>query len=74
MFIVAYSLAEDSNLHYSIHPRLNNQQGMAAEVEGLSGNRYNVSIFSLENGIPFKRAAAQPKLVDLSNRKGNVMK
>ena len=69
MFIVAYSLTEDSDLHYSIHTRLKNQLRIAAGIRGLPGNRYNVSVFSLENGVPFVRAAAQPKSVDLSRVK-----
>ena len=71
MFIVAYSITEDFDLHYSINSRQDNQQRLEAEIQGLSGNAYNISVFSLENGVPFARAAALPKSVDLSNSKGN---
>ena len=73
MFVVAYSLTEDSDLHYSIHTRLKNQHRITTGVQGLPGNRYNVSVFSMENGIPFVRAVAQPKSVDFSNSKGKII-
>ena len=71
MFIVVYSLTPDSDIiHYSIHTRLKNQRRIAAGIQDLPGNKYNVSVFTLENGVPFARAAAQPKSVDLLNSKG----
>ena len=70
MFIVAYSITEDFDLHYSINTRQEKQHRVAAEIQGLSGSTYNISVFSLENGIPFARAAALPKSVDLSYSKG----
>ena len=69
MFIIAYSLTEDSDIHYSVNTRLDDQQILVAELEGLSKNKYNISIFALMDGLPFIRAAAKSTSITASNSK-----
>ena len=69
MFIIAYSLTKDSDIHYSINMRLDDQQTLVAEVKRLSGNKYNISVFALMDGLPFIRAAAKSKSITASNSK-----
>ena len=69
MFIVAYSLTEDSDIHYSVNIRLDDQQTLVTELKGLSGNKYNISVFALMDGLPFIRAATKSKSITASNSK-----
>ena len=69
MFIIAYSLTKDSDIHYSVNTRLDDQQTLVAELEGLSKNKYNISVFALMDGLPFIRAAAKSTSITASNSK-----
>ena len=70
IFTIAYSLTEDYDVHYSISKQVRNQQRIVTKINQLPGNKYNVSAFSLVNGLPFTRAATKPQSVILSNVKG----
>lgn len=73
MFTIAYSLTEDSNIHYCISTRLEDQQRLVAELKGLPASKYNISVFALMNGLPFIRAAAKSKSVTVSKLKGKQL-
>ena len=74
IFAIAYSLNEDSSVHYTIGTRLQNQQRIVARLEGVPGHTYNISVFALlSDGLPFTRAAALPKLVSTSKLKGKQL-
>ena len=73
MFTIAYSLTEDSDIHYSINTRLEDQQTLAAELKGLPGSNYNISVFALMDGLPFIRAAARSKSITVSMMKGIII-
>lgn len=70
MFTIAYSLTEEADIHYSVNTRLEGQQTLVAELKGLPGSHYNISVFTLMDGLPFKRAAARSKSVTVSMLKG----
>ena len=70
MFTIAYSLTEDSDIHYTVNTRLEDQQNLMVELQGLSGSKYNISVFALMDGLPFKRAAARSKSVIVPMPKG----
>ena len=74
IFTIVYSLTEDSDVHYSINTRLENQHRLVAELKGLPMNKYNVSVFTLMDGVPFKRAATTSKSITVSEVKGKQVK
>ena len=44
---------------------------ISAKYQGLNGGHYGVSVFILEeNGLPFGRSAASPKIVDIERNTG----
>ena len=69
--IVAYSLTDDSDIHYSIIIRQNKTRILSPLVE-FSNTFYNLSTFVItENGLPFTRTAALPKvLLNNNNSEG----
>lgn len=73
MFTIAYSLTEDSDIHYSINTRLEDQQTLVAQLEGLPGSKYNISVFALMEGLPYTRAAAKSKSITVSKSKGKQL-
>lgn len=73
MFTIAYSLIDDFDIHYSINTRLEGQRTLVAELKELSGNKYNISVFALMDGLPFIRAAAKSKSITISNLKGKQL-
>ena len=46
---------------------IRDQQKVTASVAGLPGGQYSISVFVVENGIPFERTATEPKLVVVEN-------
>ena len=74
IFAIAYSLREDSNVHYTIGTQLQSQWRTVARLMGVPGHTYNISVFALlRDGLPFTRAAALPKLVTTSKLKGKQL-
>ena len=68
MFTIAYSLTEDSDIHYSVNTRFEDHETLVAELNGLPGSKYNISVFALVDGLPFIRAAARS--ISVSKMKG----
>ena len=68
MFTIAYSLTEDSDIHYSVNRRSEDHETLVAELNGLPGSKYNISVFALVDGLPFIRAAARS--ITVSKMKG----
>ena len=68
ILVIAYSLTDDSNTYYNFSPYPPSIQFGANNftVEGLPADRYAVSIFVIkENGLPYNRAAATPKRINV---------
>ena len=57
---VIYSLTYDHDVHYLSQTT---SQIIDVNVTGLSGTEYGVSVFALENGIPFPRVVAFPSVL-----------
>ena len=62
VLVIVYSRANDSDIHYISN---NGNQTVNITVTGLHGTEYDVSVYSLENGIPFPRAVSSPKNVSI---------
>ena len=61
--IIAYSLTNDSDIHYSVIVRQNKTRILSPLIE-VSNIFYNLSTFVItENGLPFTRAAAMPMVL-----------
>jgi hypothetical protein len=43
-------------------------------VNGLSGAQYGVSVFSMENQLPFSRVVASPKIVTVADADNQGLK
>ena len=66
ILIIVYSLTDDYNSYYNYLPYPLSLSGASFTVEGLPANRYGVSIFvTEENGLPYFRAAATPRKIDV---------
>ena len=61
VLIIIYS---QSDIHYKSSER--EGQSAEANIVGLTGNQYGVSVFVLEDGLPFSRAATSPYLVHIN--------
>ena len=58
--VIIYSLTNDCNLQYVAQ---NTSQIVDITVVGLSGTEYGVSVFSLEDGMPFPRVVTFPSVL-----------
>ena len=72
ILIIAYLLTDDSSAHYHFIEHTDVQQPrMYPVVMGLIENQYEVVIFVMEeNGIPFHRATATPKTIQIDGNYG----
>ena len=64
VLIIVYSQSNDSDIHY----KSNEHEGQSAEanVVELTGSQYGVSVFVMEDGLPFSRASTSPYLVHIN--------
>ena len=61
LLVIVYSQSDDSDIQY-----VNSEyqgQNMDITVAGLTSGQYGVSVFVLENGVPFLRVATLPRIV-----------
>ena len=63
MLLIVYSLTNESNIHYHAITKQAEQNNISINVTGLSDTEYGVSVFALENGLPFPRVVTSPKTV-----------
>ena len=61
VFLIVYSLTNESDIHYHAISKGNNN--ISINVTGLTGTEYGVSIFTLENCLPFPRVVTSPRTV-----------
>ena len=61
IFLITYSPTNDSDVLYVAKQTERNDISM--DITGLIGTEYGVSVFVLEDGLPFQRVAASPKSV-----------
>ncbi|MCG8621985.1 MAG: hypothetical protein MJE68_08335 [Proteobacteria bacterium] len=64
VLLIVYSLTNESDIHYHAINKGNGQNNnISINVTGLIGTEYVVSIFALENGLPFTRVVTSPRTV-----------
>ena len=59
--VIVYSQSDNSDAHYNSSEH--DDQHMEITIDGLTGGQYGVSVFVLENGLPFSRAASLPQML-----------
>jgi hypothetical protein len=63
VLLIVYSLTNESDIHYHVINKLNERNNnISMNVTGLTGAdiEYGVSVFALENGLPFPRVVTLP--------------
>ena len=64
MFLIVYSLTNETDIHYHAINNGNEQNNnISINVTGLTGIEYGISVFALENGLPFPRVVTSPRTV-----------
>ena len=65
VLIIVYSQSNDSDIHYKSCER----EGLIAEanVVGLTGSQYGMSVFVLDDGLPFSQIATSSQLLHILN-------
>ena len=66
VFLIVYSFTNESDIHYhAIHKgnEQNNNISIKFNVTGLTESEYGISVFTLENCVPFPRVVASPRTV-----------
>ena len=63
LFLIIYSLTDYSDIHYIAKQA---EETIDINIMNLPGTEYNVSVFSLENGLPFERAVTSTKNVNVT--------
>ena len=63
VLVIVYSLTDESDIQYISNQMKNDMQ---VNVTGLTGTEYRVSVFALEDGIPFPGVVASPKNVTMA--------
>ena len=64
VLVIIYSRANDPNIYYISN---NTTRNVDVSMTGLSGTKYEVSTYALENGLPFPRAVGLPKNISVNN-------
>ena len=64
VLFVVYSLTNESDiLYHAINKRNEQNNNISINVTGFIGTEYVVSVFALENGLPFPRVVTLPRTV-----------
>ena len=63
---MVYSLSNDSDIQYIYTAKQPGQSSISTNVTGLTGTEYGVSVFALENGVPFPRMVTLPTNVTVT--------
>ena len=67
VFLIVYSLTNESDIHYHAINKENEQNNnISINVTGLTGTEYGISVFALENCMPFPRVVTSPRTVILA--------
>ena len=64
MLLIIYSLTNESDVYYIAKQA---ERNFSMDVTGLAGTQYGVSVFALENGLPYPRVVTLPKNVTVAN-------
>ena len=66
VLLIIYSLTNESDIHYHAINKgneQNNKLNISINVTGLTGAKYGISVFALENCLPFPRVVTSPRTV-----------
>ena len=64
VFLIVYSFTNESDIHYhAIHKGNEQNNNISINVIGLTATEYGISVFALENGLPFPRVVTSPRTV-----------
>ena len=64
--MIVYSITNESDIFYHAINKENEQNtNISINVVGLTGIEYEISIFALENSLPFPRVVTSPRTVDI---------
>ena len=68
--MIIYAINNEFDIHYYViaKPPEQNSISMNINLTVLTGTEYGVSVFALENGLPFPRVITSPKIVILAAR------
>ncbi len=69
VLLIVYSLTNESDIHYHVINKLNEQNNnININVTGLTvaDIEYGVSVFAMENGLPFPRVVTLPTNITVS--------
>ena len=70
MLVIAYSLSDETNTYYNLTTFLPDQVRVNTILMGLRSGQYQVSLFVIEeSGLPFSRAAATPRALQVEGKK-----
>ena len=70
ILVIAYSLTDETNTHYNLTTFLPDQVRVNTMLMGLPAGQYQLSLFVVEeSGLPFSRAAATPRAVQVEGKK-----
>ena len=67
VFLIVYSLTNESDIHYHAINKENEwNNNISINVTGLTGTEYGISVFALENCLPFPRVVTSQRTVILA--------
>ena len=64
VLLIVYSLTNESDIHYHVIYKgneQNNNTSIKFNVTGLTGTEYGISVFAMETGLPFPRVVTSPR-------------
>ena len=63
VLLIIYDINNEFDIHYYVITEQPQQNSISMNVTVLTGTEYGVSVFALENGLPFSRVVTSPKNV-----------
>ena len=66
MLLIVYFFTNESDIHYHVIYKgneQNNNTSIKFNVTGLTGTEYGISVFAMENCLPFPRVVTSPRTV-----------
>ena len=64
LLLIVYSLNNDSDVHYLAFEK-GSEQNFDVNVTGLTGTEYGISVFTMENSLPFPRVVSLPQVISM---------
>ena len=61
--MIIYDINNESDIHYHVSTKQTEEDSISMNVTGPTGTEYGVSVFALENGLPFPCVVTSPKNV-----------